>query len=409
MLNSVSTALGNKAYQEGHRILNFWYHHVLLPDGSFHGEIDSRGNIHHQAYRGSILAARILWTYSRAYVKEFDSSEAYRERLEHLYQNFILHFWDTEYLGFYWDIGANNVRSNDLKHVYAQAFAIYGLAQYYQATGHQEALLFAQLTFQLIERHAFDPIDGGYFESFNRAWAKSNDDLLDPKGHRANEQESKSMNTHIHLLEAYTQLYRVWPNPTLKLSIQQLLDIISSRILNQETHHYDLFFAADWSKQSDVVSYGHDIEGSWLMTEAAEVIHDQVRLPLFQKTAVQMVDSVLAEGWDQDGGLFNEGRGTTIIDDHKDWWPQAEAVVGCVNAYQITGDSKYLAMAETIWSFIEHFIIAKEYGDWYWQVARDGTPNLEKPIVEPWKCPYHNTRACMEVWERLAHLEESNA
>lgn len=175
--------------------------------------------------------------------------------------------------------------------------------------------------------------------------------------------------------------------------------------MDSETAHYLLFFDADWTAKSDIISYGHDIEGSWLMLEAAEAIADPAYVEEFKTLAIRMVDAVLAQGLDRDYGVMNEGRGPDIIDGEKHWWPQAEAVVGCVNAYQITGESRYLETAMAIWRFIENYIRDEEHGEWFWKVSREGRPDATKPIVEPWKCPYHNTRACIEVWTRLAEAQ----
>lgn len=384
-------------FDEGRRILHFWRDRVLLQDGGFHGEIDHTGRVKPDADRGLILAARILWTFSRAVASGFEATAENRAQADKSYAFLVEHFWDEEYLGFYWMLNAKHEPVNDRKHIYAQSFAIYALSEYYAATGKLDALVRAQLTHQLIERYARDIVSGGYLESFTRAWT-SDDDLRLSEVDLA---EAKSMNTHLHILEAYTRLYQVWPNEELSGRLIHLLDVCKNHILDQETYHYHLFFDQSWTVKSDLISYGHDIEGSWLMLEAAEALGHPDLIDTFAEIAVNMVDVTLAQGLDADGGLMNEGHGTQVVDSDKHWWPQAEALVGCINAYQITGAKRYLSAAQSIWSFIVEKMIDRTLGEWFWKVNRAGVPDAEKPIVEPWKCPYHNTRAMIEGWQRL--------
>lgn len=393
--------LHRKMTYEGAQILAFWRKHVLRPDGAFHGEVENDGTVHEQADRGLILAARILWTYSRAVTSDFESSDMNRVAADLAYSFLREHFWDPVNLGFYWMLDATHQPLNTRKHIYAQAFAIYAMSEYYAATESIEALATAQLTYQLIETYAKDVKYNGYFESFTASWSPDDDLRLSAEDMN----EAKSMNTHLHILEAYTRLYHVWPSPTMRASLENLLDVVETYIVDASTGHYLLFFDEDWSAKSDVISYGHDIEGSWLMLEAAEALGDEVRIERLKALAVRIVDVTLAEGLDADGGVMNEGRGHTVIDTDKHWWPQAEAVVGCVNAYQITGNTHYLEVANHIWGFIETNIRDDVNGEWFWKVDRSGTPDSSKLKVEPWKCPYHNARACMEVWQRLAIKE----
>lgn len=382
--------------EEGHRILDYWRAHVVLPEGGFHGQIDSDGTVHEDADRGVILAARILWTYSRAVTSGFADTPENRKIAQGAFEFLRDHFWDPLYLGFYWLIDINDRPTMDHKHIYAQAFALYGLAEYTAMSASTEALKLAQLTYTLIERHAADKNQGGYFETFSRDWK-----LQDAKD-IVNHGGPKSMNTHLHLLEAYTRLYQVWPSPELRGRLSALLELMRSRIVDAKTSHFNLFFDMDWRVVSDEVSYGHDIEGSWLMLEAADILADADEIAKCQLLARQMVDATLAEGVDDDHGVQNEGRGVDVIDGDKHWWPQAEGVVGCVNAYQVTGDEKYLRAAVDIWSFIEAKILDRAHGEWLWRVSRDGAPYPTDAKVDAWKCPYHNTRACMEIEHRLS-------
>ncbi len=383
--------------EEGHRILDYWREHVILPEGGFHGRVDSDGTVHPDADRGVILAARILWTYSRAVTSGFADTPENRKIAHGAFEFLRDHFWDPSYLGFYWLIDVADKPTMDYKHIYGQAFALYGLAEYTAMSASTQALKLAQLTYTLIERHAADRVHGGYFEAFSREWKLQEAYRKDIVNHGG----PKSMNTHLHVLEAYSRLYQVWPSPELKERLLSLLQLMRTRIVDNETFHFNLFFDMDWRVVSDEASYGHDIEGSWLMLEAAEILNDADEVTKCRTLALQMVDATLAEGVDADYGVLNEGRGKEIVDGNKHWWPQAEGVVGCVNAYQISHEEKYLRAARDIWSFIDAKLIDRQHGEWLSKVSRDGVPNAADAKVDPWKCPYHNTRACMEIVHRL--------
>ncbi len=385
---------------EGERILDWWRKRVMNDDGQFHGVVENDGTPHPAADRGVILATRILWTFSRAITTGFQPIDANRVVADLAYSFLREYFWDEENLGFYWLLDGDNHPINPRKHIYGQSFAIYALSEYYVASGNVEALTTAQLTYHLVEQYAADPLHGGYYESFTQSWEPDTDLRLGSEDLN----EAKSMNTHLHLLEAYTRLYQVWPNHRLRTRFHHLLNVVLDRIVDPESGHFILFFDADWTPKSDIVSYGHDIEGSWLLYEAAEALDDKAVIERVRQLAMKMVDATLADGIDTDSGVFNEGRGTQIIDSDKHWWPQAEAVVGLVNAYQLSRNEAYLQRAAEVWNFIDAKILDKAHGEWFWKVDRDGNPDLTKYKVEPWKGPYHNTRACMEVWKRLEHV-----
>ncbi|MCL6444642.1 MAG: AGE family epimerase/isomerase [Alicyclobacillus sp.] len=396
MRSSHMSSLLQRVEREGHNILRYWRDNVILPNGDFRGVISGDGEIQQDAPRGIILAARILWTFSRAVTSGFADIPEHRAIADGAYQTLQSRFWDPEHLGFYWMVDAAWQPLQPFKHVYAQAFAIYALSEYAAMTGRQDALRLAQLTTLLVEQHAADPVHGGYYESFIRDWSADTDFAHAPVNHGG----PKSMNSHLHILEAYTRLYQVWPNAWLRTRLEALLDVMRQHIVNPANKHYYLYFQADWTATGNVVSYGHDIEGSWLMHEAAVVLGDPDRIRECEQLAVEMVDAVLAEGLDADGGLMSEGLEGKIVDGDKEWWQQAEAVVGCVNAYQITGKADYLHAAEKIWAFIERCVIDQAGGEWWSKVRRDGSAIRTMPKVSAWKCPYHNTRACIELFLR---------
>jgi mannobiose 2-epimerase len=380
-------------------ILGFWLRHTIdETNGGFIGEIKSDLTIVHDADKGLVLNARILWSFAAAY--RFQKNEAYLMMAKRAYEQLDQRFRDREHGGLYWmiDIAGNPVQNK--KQVYGQAFVIYALSEFYRATGAEEALTWAQELYRLIEKHAYDPVHGGYIEALARDWKETSD--LSLSGKDLNER--KSMNTHLHVLEAYTNLYRVWKPEGLRNKLAELIDIHLDKIINKDNHHFLLFFDDEWNSKSDHISYGHDIEGSWLLCEAADVLRDPQRITAVRAEAVAMAEVTRAEGMDTDGGLYNEADGHGHLDATKDWWPQAEAMVGYLNAYQLSGNEALLQAAKDSWSFTKNYMSDSENGEWHWQVSREGVPDRSHAKVDPWKCPYHNSRACFEVLERLEQI-----
>jgi mannobiose 2-epimerase len=253
---------------------------------------------------------------------------------------------------------------------------------------------------EVMEASAHDAQQGGYFETYERDWTLAEDQRLSD----VDQDEKKSLNTNLHLLEAYTALLRNHEHPTVRLRLRELLTLLLDRIIDPKTHHFKLFFDEQWRPQSEKISFGHDIEGSWLLCEAADVLGDAEVLARVQTASVKMAQAVYDEGLDADGGLLYEADASGIVDTDKHWWPQAEAVVGFLNAYQLSGRQHFLHAAERSWAFIQKCMIDREFGEWFWLVSKDGVPDRRKDKVGPWKCPYHNSRACFEVMERLDRL-----
>jgi len=218
---------------------------------------------------------------------------------------------------------------------------------------------------------------------------------------------AKSMNTHLHMLEAYTRLYQVWPHPQLRDRLEGLLDVMMDRVVNRQTYHFNLFFDRNWKVQGDVISFGHDIEGSWLMLEAAETLRDAAKIASCHTLAVRMVDAVLREGVSPAHGVMNEAQNGGIIDPDVHWWPQAEGIVGCVNAYQVSGNPHYLEAAQALWQFAQRHLVNTAQGEWFRVADQSGVHDKSPWIVDPWKCPYHNARSCMEVTTRLQAVRQT--
>jgi mannobiose 2-epimerase len=346
--------------------------------------------------KGLIVNCRILWAFSAVH----------RARPEALFQgmadralDFVMNrFWDAQHGGAFWQLDdAGRVR-DDSKKIYGQAFYIYALAEYYQAFAAPAALARARELFEMIERHAHDPAYGGYLEVCRRDWSEADASArLSDKDMN----EKKSMNNHLHLLEAYTNLYRVWQEPRVQERLRELIQLHEQRILDPRTLHLQHFFDEQWNVRSDTYTFGHDIEGTWLLCEAAEVLGDAEVLKRVQTLARRMAEVVLTEGIGDDGALRYEGKAGKIIDGGKECWPQAETVIGFLNAFQISGDMKFLQAARRAWDFIERHLVDRVHGEWFWRITPEGRVDATLPKVSEWKGPYHGSRACLETLHRL--------
>jgi len=377
-------------------ILSWWMKYS--PDkehGGFHGHITHKNEVVEGAGKGAIMNARILWTFSAAFRMYPDP--AYRDMAGRAYSYILDHFLDREHGGVYWELDHRGRVKSSRKQIYAIAFSIYALAEYHMAFDKPEALDRAISLFHDIESHALDRIHNGYAEAFSREWEPVEDMRLSEK----DDNERKTMNTHLHILEAYGNLYRTWKDPALKQALENLIRLFLEKFVNGESFQLKLFFDDDWNLKSSLVSYGHDIECSWLLHEAAEILGDAELMSQTGEVAVKMARANVA-GLDEDGGLFYEYfPEEDKLDTDKHWWPQAEAMVGYFNAYQLSGDQEFLDYSLQSWEFIFNYICDWLDEEWYWSVDKEGRPRTENEKAGFWKCPYHNGRACMEIIRRI--------
>ena len=378
-------------------ILPFWLDKMIDRENrGFYGRIDGHGVLHPDAEKGAILNARILWTFSAAYrvLKRPEYLAAATRAKDYILE----HFYDKEFGGIYWSLDCLGRPKDTKKQFYAIGFAIYGLSEYARATADREALDYAIRLFECIEQHSLDRKDNGYIEACTREWGKIEDMRL--SDFDAN--YPKSQNTHLHIIEPYTNLFRIWKNERLEKALRNLINIFTDKILNPETHHLDLFFDNDWTRGAGhLESYGHDIECSWLMHEAALVLGDEEVLRKVEPI-VKLVAKASEKGLNADGSMVHEANvDTGHVDDDLHWWVQAEAVVGFFNIYQYFGDEQALEKATHCWQYIKQNLVENENGEWYWSRHADGTLNLEDDKAGFWKCPYHNGRMCLELIERI--------
>ncbi len=379
-----------------HNILGFWMNHTVDNEhGGFVGQIDNKLNIDIHAEKSLVLNARILWSFASAY--RLYGTPEYLTIAERAYDYLMKHFTDKTHGGFFWMVDVLGEPSQTKKQIYGQAFVIYAMAEFYHATKRAEVLDEAVKLFHDIEKYGYDPLYKGYIEALTRDWQITDDLSLSSKDMN----EKKSMNTHLHVLEAFTGLYRVWKSEELKIKLTELIETMLEHIIDKEGKHFHLFLDDSWNVKSNVISYGHDIEGSWLLVEAAEVLGDEKLLHRVRTVAISMAEAVLDEGIDKDGGIWNEADPNGLLHKDKDWWPQAEALVGFYNAYQLTGEPKFNDAAQASWTFINEYMVDHKLGEWYWGVDENLQPLAHEPKVSAWKCPYHNSRACFEMIARL--------
>jgi cellobiose epimerase len=381
--------------QELDSILAYWEKNTIdTVNGGFIGTIDSNEQKDYSAEKGSVMNARILWAFAAAY--PVTQNESHLELAHRAYRYLSTYFYDKEHGGLFWSVNADGSPKDTKNQIYAIAFAIYGLTEYYSVTQNDDALQLATSLYKKIEEHSFDKEYSGYLEAFTRSWQPIDDLRLSEKD--AN--EKKTMNTHLHIVEGYANLYRVWPDAGLKSVITQLLITINNHFMDVDTGHLHLFFNEEWVEKPDVISYGHDIEAAWLLLWCAEVICDPQLIEIYKKHAIIMADATF-EGVDADGGLWYEydpQEKHLIAEKH--WWPQSEFMIGMVNAWQLTGDKRYLDATEHNWAFVQQHILDAKNGEWIWGVYADYAP-INKDKAGFWKCPYHNGRACLELIKRL--------
>lgn len=376
-------------------ILPYWTEKMTDPAGGFYGRRDGYDRLEADAEKGAILNARLLWTLSA--IARTEGSRKAAEGAQRAFRYVTEHFIDREYGGAFWSLNADGTPRDTKKQFYAIAFVIYGLVEYYRLTNYKEALDTARELFRVIEKHSRDRELGGYTEAMARDWTELADVRLSDKDDNA----PKTMNTHLHILEAYTQLYRVEKTEEVREALVSLIRIFLDRIINPATGHMGLFFDMDWKRVSENISYGHDIEASWLLLEAAEEAGDPELTAEVLKACELMADAAM-EGLSEDGSMAYELHlPENRLDDEKHWWVQAETVVGLIWLAKHHGRKDALPKAEKTWNYIKENLLDREQGEWYWSRMPDGRINRRDDKAGFWKCPYHNARMCMEGIKEL--------
>ena len=373
------------------KLLPFWEKLRDEEKGGFYGWMDSDLTIHKDAVKGCILNNRILWFFSNAYLTL--KEEGLKAYADHAYAFLKEHCYDAARGGVYWSMDCDGNVVDSTKHTYNQAFAVYALSSYYRAFGRQEALDLARSLVNDIEEKCFD--EYGYKEALDADFHPVENDKLSENGVMAD----RTMNTLLHVLEAYTEYYRVTGEERVGRKLRRMLDVLAEKIYNPALHRQEVFFDNNMNSLIDLHSYGHDIETAWLSEHTLEVLGDAEYTAKLTPIIRDLENQIHQTAY-RHHSLANEcERGK--VDERRIWWVQAESVVGFFNAWEKTGEQRYLDAALDIWGFIkEHVVDHREGGEWFWNVDQYGTPELQRPIVEPWKCPYHNGRMCMELMRR---------
>ena len=376
-------------------ILKYWIERVTdHENGGYFGRVDGHDFVHSHAPKGAVQNARILWAFSAAYrvLGNAEYLDAATRALDYFLDNFI----DKEQGGVFWSLDYMGKPLDTKKQTYAIGFAIYGLSEYARATGSKRALDSAINLYYDIEKKSYDSKGNGYIEALTREWQPIKDMRLSDK----DENGSRTMNTHLHIIEPYTNLYRVWKSEDLKKSILNLIDIFTEKLLNKETNHLDLFFDDEWHGKRNIESYGHDIEASWLLHETALVLGEKQVLNTIEPI-IRSIAKASDEGLRPDGSMIYEHwKDNNTYDLQRQWWVQCESVIGHVNLYQYFQDEDAFVKAKQCWDYIQTNLVDKEHGEWYWAILDDGTTNHIDDKAGFWKCPYHNSRMCLELIER---------
>jgi mannobiose 2-epimerase len=377
-------------------ILKYWSSKMVdNVDGGFYGRINGNDQVVPNEDKGGILNARILWTYSAAYRVLKDTMYL---RLATRAKDYIMtHFIDKQYGGAYRSLNSKGEPSDTRKQTYTQSFFIYGMAEYYRATGDKEALKTAKDIFEEFEKYALDKDSNGYFEVFTRDWHRSHDLLIG----ETTIKDEKTMNTHLHLIESYANLYRVWPDKRMADRLRNLVEIFLDKIIDKRTSHLICFMYKNWNSTSKIDSYGHDIEASWLLYEAANLLKDPALLAKVEEMSIKIANAA-SEGLQPDGSMvYEKDNSTGRMATERSWWPQAETIVGYMNAYELTGNEKYLDNAINCWSYTKKHLIDNKAGGWFSSVSESGVVS-KGDKAGFWICPYHNGRMCLEIIERVS-------
>lgn len=383
-------------------LLTFWTEQTVdVERGGFYGRITNDTVIDRDAPKGLILNTRILWGFSRAY--NHYRSAKYLDLATRAYQYLLKYFWDQEHGGLYWLVDARGIPLEKRKQIYGQVFGIYGFSEYYTASGNADALNYARQIYELLERQALDVVNNGYVEAMTEDWQETGQLSLSD----VDLNEKKSMNTHLHLLEAYTNLYRVWPDAILRQRLKNSINLMLDHILISQTGHFGLFFDEEWNLKSETISFGHEIEGVWLIHDAVILLHEPEYQQRVEKIILDIAEIVYQKALEPGGGgqwVVNEEYASGERDPGKVWWVQAEACVGFLTTYQLTQKPYFLEAVQQIWIFIQNECVDKQHGEWFWYVPENGVVDHRRGKVDAWKGPYHNVRACIEMLERLREM-----
>ncbi|MBF9018379.1 MULTISPECIES: AGE family epimerase/isomerase [unclassified Oceanispirochaeta] len=383
--------------------LPFWSEKMIdNRDGGFYGRIDKDGKIEADAPKGVILNTRLLWSFSRAY--GYTKEQKYKDLAGRSASYIREHFIDPEFGGLYWTVDSKGRSTNNRKQSYAQAFGIYAFSEYYKISNEEQAKTDALNIFEALEKHARDYEYGGYVEALSREW----EDMEDLRLSDVDQNDKKSNNTHLHIMEAYTTLHEICGYKKTAEALESVTLTMMEKIYKREKRSFTLFFTEDWQSRSETMSYGHDIEASWLVWEALQTLNNGELTKRYRADVLEIAQNALdnyLDGTLGSGGMNNELHADGTLDRDKIWWVQNEAVIGFLNAYELSGAADFLSAAQNIWNFCDKHHVDHKDGEWWGFAKDDGVTSQINPYkADEWKCPYHNSRACIESLERIEKL-----
>lgn len=383
--------------------LPFWSEKMVdHKDGGFYGRIDKDGKVEADAPKGVILNTRLLWSFSRAY--GYTKDVKYKKLAERSASYIREYFIDKEFGGLYWTVDSKGRCINDRKQCYAQAFGIYAFSEYYMISADEQAKTDALSIFNALESHARDRINDGYVEALSRKW----EDMDDVRLSDVDQNDKKSNNTHLHIMEAYTTLHKICGNDKTAEALESVILTMMERIYNPEKNSFTLFFTEDWQIRSETMSFGHDIEASWLVWEAVQTLKNSALSEKYKRDVLKIAQHAMdnyLDGTLGNTGMNNELHADGTLDRDKIWWVQNEAVIGFLNAYELSGDEDFLRAVQNIWEFCDKHLVDHKDGEWWGFAKDDGITSQTNPYkADEWKCPYHNSRACIESIERIEKL-----
>ncbi len=381
-------------------LIPFWNKMRDDENGGFYGFADALGEPNPESPKGVILTARIMWFYSAAY--QLLKERALLDNAEHAFKFLKERCYDRENGGVFWSVNAYEGAFDDTKHTYCQAFTVYALAKYYRASGSSEALALAYEIYGTIEEKCRD--NGGYLEAFNRDFSPCSNEKLSENGVMA----SRTMNTLLHIIEAYTELYLADNNAEIGEKLRAALVLFKDKIFDPEKRICKVFFDLEYNSLIDLESYGHNIEASWLLERACDALGDDDICPEIRIITKGLAIASLENGFDKSQGALNNEREFDRVNRTKVWWVQAEAVIGFYNYFQNSNRAEFLEASERVVKFIRENVIDKSTGEWIENIAADGNTDKTQALVHEWKCPYHNGRMCAEMIARLSE-EGQNA
>lgn len=382
-------------------IADWWVANAIDHElGGFFGEVSAENNPVKDASKGVVLTTRILWFFSEVALEINDP--AYRNCAKRAYDYLLKYFLDKEHGGVYWELDSFGNPINLKKQTYAQAFTIYALSAYYKLTENEQALALALNCFELLETKTRDREREGYLEAFNRSWSEIDDCRLSDRDLNF----PKSQNTHLHVLEAYTSLYNIYPTPKIKMALRYNIELFDKYLIDKKTFHLRMFLDHNWNDFSPGVTYGHDIEASWLIAKALEALDDKIYTKELTPTLIKIAAVTLQEGINDNGQVMDScDFASHKVNSNIVWWVQAEALVGFLYAYAMSNEQQYLTVAENLWQCIKKYQINHEHGEWHWLSILDKSQAAPNYKVGFWKCPYHNGRAMIEGGRYLRKMQ----